>query len=205
MPFVPVPNTVEVVPQFLYDLQRCANVHHVEKGSAWTTSDMELVAAAYRDWWDTNIRTAFAPTTLSLVSVIVRDLTTQSSPALEFTVGMPLVGTVAAALPNHVTLAVKWITALRGRSFRGRTYHVGLAEGHVLNNQLGAAFVNPLLAAYDALRDALETAVGGLVFVVVSKFANGVPRATGVTTPIIGTGLDTTVDSQRRRLPGRGV
>lgn len=204
MPFVEVPNTVEVVPQFTYDLQKVANVHHVEKGSAWTTADMEAVAAAYIEWWDTTMKTGYAPTTLSLNSVIVRDLTTQSAPALEFTIGLPLVGTVAAALPNHVTAAVKWITALRGRSFRGRTYHIGLAEGHVLNNQLAIAVINGLLAAYEGLQAALEGTPAGGDMVVVSKYTGGAERDTGVTTPIIGVSLDSTVDSQRRRLPGRG-
>lgn len=204
MAFTPVPNTCEIVPQFLWDGQRCANVHHVEFDAPPTVGDMTVLGQNYIGWWQTFIQTAFAPTTLSLTSVIVRDLTSANAPAVEVPADPPIVGTIANSLPNNVTLAVKWITALRGRSFRGRTFHVGLAEGHIINNVLTGAFVNSLQNAYDELAAALTDTLTGAAMVVVSKIGNGVPRNPGITTEIVAAVLDVVVDSQRRRLPGRG-
>jgi len=50
-----------------------------------------------------------------------------------------------------------------------------------------------------------QSNVAGIPFVVVSKKSGGLPRAIGLSTPVQQSVIvDNILDSQRRRLPGRG-
>jgi hypothetical protein len=197
-------NTVEIKMLFGYDGQECINVYHVEKGSAWTVAQMQAIADAFIAWWNANLK-AFMPNTGELSLVTVRDLTTESGLAIERATGLPSLGTNASPqLPNNVTVAVKWSTGFAGRSFRGRTYHVGMPENSTVNNIVSAGPLADLNTAYAALLIVPPTVDATMKLVVVSKFHNLLPRLAGVTTPILARSINHTIDSQRRRLPERG-
>jgi hypothetical protein len=148
---------------------------------------------------------AFMPNTGGLVLVSVRDLTTESGLAIERTTGLPLIGTNASPqLPNNVTVAVKWSTGFAGRSFRGRTYHIGMPENSTVSNQVSAGPLADLNTAYAALIGVPPATDASMTLVVVSKFHANAPRLAGVTTPILARSINPTIDSQRRRLPERG-
>lgn len=122
---------------------------------------------------------------------------------MEDATGLPLAGTGGSVqLPNNVTLCIKWTTENRGRSFRGRTYHVGLTESQVTDNEVVAVAMGQFTTAYGALLTDLATA--GWPLVIASRYANNQPRITGVATLVTGFSIDPFIDSQRRRLPGRG-
>lgn len=202
MPFVPIPNTARVELRMTQDSQQIENVFHVEKEGVLTVTDLETIGAAFVDWFDTHRN--LVNTGVVLREIDFRDLTTASGLGILYNNSLPMAGLLnQAAMPNSVTVAIKWGTGLTGRSFRGRTYHIGLTEGQVLNNALETATVAGLLASYNNL---LTTVNGtGFTMVVASRFANNAPRVTGVTTPILTASYaDTTIDSQRPRLPGRG-
>lgn len=204
MPFVPVPNVAQVDMVFMYNGQRCENVYHVQQESPYDQTSLAVLATLFRDWWDDEFK-AGAPNTLALVLIVARALDTDSSPSIEFSAGLPIQGQVTAAgqLPNNVTQAIKWTTALRGRSYRGRTYHIGLTEDMVIGNTVQEPHLAYQANRYNALLTALDGLPGNLV--VVSKIHNGVERTTGIATPVQAVSVDSTVDSQRRRLPGRGA
>jgi len=205
MAFIPVANTAQVRMQFLYDGQHCENVYHVENTGAWDVGGLQALGDGFIDWWDTELK-AFAPDTVSLRQVVLRDLTTESGLAVERTTGLPLVGTNGSpALPNNVTVAVKWSTGLAGRSFRGRTYHIGMPENSTVGNTVSASPLLDLQAAYDALIGVPPAVDAAYSLVVVSLFHDNAPRVAGVTTPILDSSIEPTIDSQRRRLPGRGT
>jgi len=205
MAFIPVENTAQVRMQFLYDGQHVENVYHVKSTGAWDVAGLQDLGDAFIDWWDTNLK-AFMPTTGSLQQVVLRDLTTESGLAVERTTGLPLVGTNGSPqLPNNVTVAVKWSTGLAGRSFRGRTYHIGMPENSTVGNTVSAGPLDDLLAAYDALIGIPPAVDAAYTLVVVSLFHNNAPRVAGVATDILDSSIDPTIDSQRRRLPGRGT
>lgn len=200
--FVPFENCLKVEQVFLWDSQYVENVFHVEKDSPWTTTDMQNQAIEFINAWDTLWQANMA-STLQLVNIKCTDLTTEFSPGIEYSTGLPLTGSSgAAALPNVVTVAVKWITALRGRSYRGRTFHIGLLESHVLDNQITTAALTLLQAYYLQIWGGVP--IAGADLVVASRIQGGVERETGVMTPIIGFQIDRGIDTQRRRLPGRG-
>ena len=202
MAFVPFPNTVKLEQVFLWDGQTVENVFHFEKDTAWTTSDMRDLAQDVIDIWNTSWKANMA-TTLSLVTIKVTDLSSEFAPGIEYATGLPLVATSGgASMPNSVCVAVTWLTALRGRSYRGRTYHVGLLETQVLDNAITVA-AQGLLAVYYA-KFLTDIGVTGAALVVASRIEGGVERVTGLTTPVIGLKIDRIIDTQRRRLPGRG-
>lgn len=209
MAFIPAVNTARVEMVFSQGAQIVENVYHVLNSTGWDVPGLQLLGLTFIDWWNDNLRTQSSDN-LSLNNVKVRDMTTASSPAVEVATGLPLVGTSTVPLPNSSTLAVKWITGLAGRSFRGRTYHLGLSQGTLVNpNQITAAFHTILQDAYDAL---VAAVIAGGAELVVASFFSGVgsggapiPRSTAVLTPIISAAVNNVLDSQRRRLPERGA
>lgn len=203
MPRPPSENVAEATLTFIYDSQYCINKHHFENTAGWDEGSLNNLGTAIREWWDTEIK-ASAPTTLQLVEIEVVDLTLGSGLGITVATGLPITGTNAALqLPNNVTVAVKKGTGLVGRSFRGRTYHIGLTEANVDGNRINASTVTLLTNAYDALREPLGVVIP-VDMVVLSEWSGGVQRAAGVATPVTAIAVDPVIDSQRRRLPGRG-
>jgi len=203
MPFVPVPNTAEVSMQALWDNQEVANVFHVTQSTPYDATSLAVLGALFQDWIDTSLKTNVS-NSVQYTKLVMRSLESEGAPAIEYTTNFPISGvhTGTAQLPNNVTVAVKWSTGLAGRSYRGRTYHIGLAEAFVTGNVLESSFATALLGIYNDLLEAFDTYPGDLT--VVSKFHNNAARTTGIATPIISCSINPVVDSQRRRLPGRG-
>lgn len=204
MPFVPTPGGGEVHMIFTYGGQVCENVYHVKGLIALTVPQLQQIGEAFRDWWIGSF-IGSVPQTLRLERVEVFGLDTETSPGVVISGGtLPATGTnTGAQLPNNVTVAIKWITALRGRSFRGRTYHLGLLEGQVEESNLAGGTAAFLSGSYDNI--ITDPNLQPFVLSVLSKFHNNAPRTQGIMTPITSVSVDPVVDSQRRRLPGRGA
>jgi len=203
MPRPPTPNVAEVTMTFLQDGQYLINTHHFLNTAGWDEGSLNNLGTAVREWWDTNLQSA-VNTAVSLVAIDVVDLTEGSGLGISVTTGLPITGTATGdALPNNVTVAVKKGTGLVGRSYRGRTYHIGLSEGQVTGNTLEPVVVSALIDAYDALREP-EGVIIPVDMCVLSETTAGGPRTEGICTVVTGIGVDPIVDSQRRRLPGRG-
>ena len=210
MPFVPVLNTVLVEIRMLLDSQRVENTLYFSSGSPPSSPAMATLGNNIIAWWLENI----APITSTGVvvrEVVVTDLTSDIGPQVTVVPATPLAGLVAdETLPNNVSIAVSFRTEQRGRSFRGRNYFVGLTDGFVNGNNVLGTFADDLVAAYDLLNTTPFAPTW--TWSVVSRFSgvdpvtgDPIPRATGVITPITTVLVtDFTVDTQRRRLPGRG-
>jgi hypothetical protein len=202
MPFQAVPQVIRVEPIYLYDSQYVENVLHYRYEVPWVGSELSDFAAAWLAKWQTNIRPQ-QPTNVSLVSIKVTDLSFEFAPGIEFTTGLPVAGSATGTgLPNNVSIAVRLLTALRGRSYRGRTYHIGVRATDVALNQITTLFQTALVTGYTSMRSVSTTQAYAQV--VVSRVAGGALRPTGVATPVTAIQVDRVIDSQRRRLPGRG-
>jgi hypothetical protein len=188
---------------FSWDGQVVENVLHYEFDGAPITADMEELADFLIDWWDTNLKPG-SPTTLILTRIRIVDLRTEFSPAVDYAVGLPSAGVGSGlSLPNNNSIVFTKRTIMRGRSFRGRLYHMGLTEAQVTNNAVASATVSGLITTYNLLKTFAGTTVNWTLGVL-SRFADGNQRAEGLMTPVIGFTSDGVIDSQRRRLPGRG-
>lgn len=203
MPFIPVPNTIEAEIVCVLDGQRCETVLHYTKASPWDTGEMTEAAVQLVARWNTNIK-AHVPNTMTLVEIAITNLESQFAPGVTYGTGLPIAGTNASpALPNNVALCITKRTGLRGRAYRGRLYHYPLVEAVVINNKVDAAVAVTYVNAWKTF---LSFAITGDEpnMVVVSRQLNNVPRTTGVATLVLDMTTDALVDSQRRRLPGRG-
>lgn len=210
MPFVPVANTIQVDVIYLLDNQRVENTLYFEDPDGWNIGKI----IDFLDQLNTLIQTDLLPflaSSIQLIEIIGRLLDTASSIGFSYPVTPPVSGGVSGnAAPNNVTYTISFKTGLTGRSFRGRNYVPGLAGSSVTSNTIGSTARTGILAFYNALKAmASENATP---WVVVSRYSgvdgdgHAIPRVAGVTTPVQSVStFDTTVDSQRRRLPGRGA
>lgn len=196
-------NVARVDLFFLQDGQRVMNTHHFYDGTGWDAGKLNNLAEGVYQWWHNDVRGQVS-NTVQLTGVIATDLTPGSGLQAAKTTGLPeFGGKNSPALPNNVTLAVKKATGFAGRSFHGRTFFIGLTEDAVTGNTVDPTLVGTLVTAFDHLKEPL----GPLIPVdlcVLSLVADGVERPDGICTPVTGISVDSTVDSQRRRLPGRG-
>lgn len=205
-PFIPAVGVAQIEMIFEYLGQRCENVFHalVSGGAAPTVTQMQTLATAV-ETWERNFGVNNRHQSCSLVLIRVRDLSTQSGPAIEHVPVPPPVGTGAGEPePGNVTVAIKWNTALSGRSFRGRTYHVGLPHNYVNGNQLAAGIQAGLVNPYGALLTGINESGANAQMVVLSYAHLKFWRDAAVATPITNPTVDPNLDSQRRRLAGRG-
>lgn len=208
MAYQAVPGTAAFTIVVSHFGQLCANTFYVKiSGLNWNNGYIDQINMVIRTWWYENIRgMVTAATTLQKV-VGMRLDTDPAEQRVLFPEGFDGEGTDDSegtiSLPGNVTVAITWRTANVGKSYRGRTYHIGLLSRQILGNQLAGGTMAGLLAAYTELTAAIH-ADAFFTQGVVSRYSNGVKRETGVFTPITQVTMDSALDSQRRRLAGRG-
>lgn len=211
MAFIPVVNVGEFRLQFTYFNQQCENVFHVFTPGGWDVTEIEQMASKFRDWWIQYLK-PWTSNSLTLRKVAYRDLSEPSGIGGDFTTDLPASGDrTSPGQPGNVTVSVKWNTGYVGRSYRGRTYHLGLTEEATVGNALDATFLEELTDAYNFLIPVIESTFEDAQLVVVSKYsgvdADGkpIPRIVGIHTDINSASINPDLDSQRRRLNGRGL
>lgn len=205
-PFIPVLNTASVELIYLANTQTLENIFHVKKGSPYSLADLQALRTIVNNWdaatWATQ-RSQFC----TLQRIRTKALDSLGSPMEDFALPTPRGGAVGAGtLPNNVTFCVKLNTGLTGRCFRGRLYFPGITLGHLNTgnfNEIAAASGTSIVNALNTLLANLAT--GGHTLGVVSYRVNKAWRSSGVFTPATGwSSIDLHLDSQRRRLTGRG-
>jgi hypothetical protein len=210
MAFVPVPFTVEV--ELVYNISGIIveNTFYYKSNTAPTPSLLTGLALLVDTAWHNNLRGQLV-SICRLQLIRCRDLSAQNGFGVELAPSAPATGALTdTCAPLNVTLAIKRVTGLLGRSFRGRIYWPGISENKIVPPNS----VNP------TWRDEVVLAVGNFTTsiqqdgtwqeVVVSRYSGvdaagkPIPRVTGLTTVVTGHNADTDLDSQRRRLNGRG-
>lgn len=203
MAYVPVPNTLQCELRFVWAGQEVETGMYFLKAGGWDVADMPAVGDILKGAWDNHCRPVTA-TTCALTEIYMTNLESEFAFTYSYTTGLPLAGTTGTeSLPNNCTLAFSFGTAGRGRSFRGRMYPPGIAEGYVSGNTVSSLWTDAWRDFHDIVTSSMLV-LGG-VHSVVSRISNGAPRIVGLSTPVLSaTFKDTVIDSQRRRLPGRG-
>lgn len=200
MGFVPAHNVVRVDVVYTWQGEVCENVFHFQGDTTPEPADMTALGTAVQNWRLTNLRPLQSNACL-LTKVKVQDLSVVSGLGIEQTLSPASQGSLTdPSLPNNCTIAVALKTGFSGRSFRGRSFHVGLTEILRTGNQITGTTQTSLITAYMALRGPFS--VNNYVLGVLSTRFGGVPRLTGVFTPVNAVTVDLNLDSQRRRLPG---
>lgn len=195
MPFVPIPNAAKITVKGDYLGQLCENVWTCLVPENPPVIDLENIAVGVSGYLPAIVE----PLSTSLVinEITVRYLGDPGGPEYTFVPITPIAGTNASpGLPGNVALCVSLRTALAGRRFRGRKYFSGWTEADVVGNLVDAGAVADIVAACNAF-------IAGMI-------TDGVPLTivsyTGLTNVNVVNAVcvDNYVDSQRRRLPGRG-
>lgn len=203
MAFQECPGVARFAMEFLWQGELAVNVYHAWYESAWTEADLSDVCGALKTWWDTDLKSEVS-STVSLEVIRARDLTTETGVQLDYTSGLPIEATSSAAsAPNNCTFAVQWRTDKSGRSYRGRTFHVGLTSTKYASNQLTVPNQTEFEEIYGGLPEAISTA--GYTMVVLSRYANGTQRSQGTHEAVTSCRINRVLDSMRRRLPTRGA
>jgi|SRR5215831_11988719 len=203
-PFVPAPNTLQARMRYVQFGQITENTLYFEGSAAVDVPLATTLGNNLIGWWVTHFQ-AQASNQFALLQVYITDLTTQTSFTVAVTTGLPATGaSTVEALPNNVAFCVSFRSRNRGRSSRGRNYVGGLTEADTNASQMIASRASSIVASYQVLIGA-GTFTPGLELVVVSRFTNKNPRPSALIQPVIAIlAVDNIVDSQRRRLPGRG-
>lgn len=204
MAFIPTPGAVRVDIQFVAAGQQLHNVIWCYRDVAWTEAQRQGLADAIEAWWGASAKQYF-PSTTALSQITVVNQEASNSPATTSIVSPAVPGTSAGgALQNNVAACATLRTENRGRSFRGRMYLGQVSASSVVDAiSMSAAWVANIVSMLTALKTAIEGV--GALWVIVSKYANKLPRAAGLKTEITAISADQYYDSQRRRLGLRGV
>lgn len=176
--------------------QECDNVWGVLAAGTPTASDLETICGIFQvAYVDLLAPLSAALTVESFTARYMGDalgpeFTLVNTPAQEGGVGID-------SEPGNVALCVSLRSPFSGRRFRGRKFFSAIPTTSVSSNQIDAAVCDAIVAAInDVLMANLE--------------ANGTPLAVislaGLAVTALSTALctDRFVDSQRRRLTGRG-
>jgi hypothetical protein len=203
MAFIPVPNVVLAEIRMTLDFQRVENTLYFEFPAAPAPSDLVNLGDDLLAWY-TALMAPLQSSFVALREIYLTDLTSSTGPTHSVSPATLVTGGITGEVePSNVTIATSFRTNQRGRSFRGRNYFVGVAAAQLAQNTFTPAFITSLKNVYDQLPASLP--LSDATWVVVSRFSNNAPRVAGIATPVSAVVVvDPTVDSQRRRLPGRG-
>lgn len=202
--FISAPNCAKAVMRYRLFNQTVENVYHFLGTAAWSIAQLESLANALDATWVTYFANILPPQ-LTLVDITCTALDVNTGP--QWIKAVDAVGTDGnpAFADPAATFAIKFATDKIGRSYRGRMYWPALIGLNVSNGTIQGSYADAMTGA---IRDAMalvQTDVG-CQHVVLSYQHNCAWRATGVATPIVAyTYADLNIDSQRRRLVGRGI
>lgn len=198
MPFVSFANTALVEMVYTWNGVVVENTLYFRGDAAWNGSTLGELGNEIFEWWDAEIK-ALQPTTCTLQAIKLRDMSTQFGAYNEYA---PIAGNVGVnvspSLPNNVTAAIKFTTALIGRRNRGRNFVVGLVESGVSGSLVDSSYAALWVDAYEDLQ--VQPFTNGAVHVIASRATAVAPDYNGVTTLVTGYSMDLRIDTQRRRL-----
>jgi len=199
-----VPNTIQVEVIYLLFGQRVENVFHVEVPGGIDAAVIADTANEMGGWVEAQLMPLLSGS-LVFLGVEAKNLDIEDGGVAIYTPTGTVVGGIASpALPGNVSYCISLRTASSGRSFRGRKYIAGIPLSMRTENTIDSTWSADLVAAFNDLIAVFEAL--GKFLVVVSRVADGVERLVGVATHVSAAQVtDMFIDSQRRRLTGRGT
>lgn len=204
MAFIPAENTAKVEIRMTQDGQKVENTLYFRHDTgAISSAEREALGNWIEAWWNDEIR-PLQTNEVTFREVYVTDMSSAMSGTSSVS---DLNGTPGAqgtpSEPNNVTVTISFRTDFRGRSARGRNYAIGLTTADVTANQVAQVTLDAWVDAYELLLTL--PGLDNWTWVVASFYTNNAPRVEALLLPVTDVlVVDDVVDSQRRRLPGRG-
>jgi hypothetical protein len=170
-------------------------------------TDPSLLANSFYNAAIAHLLPVLAPQ-VQINGVVFEDVRTVPYGGASFSL-TPHAGTSAisgVALPTDTSIAVKKVTASLGRSGRGRVFWPLWNSGFLVSpDKTNTAETGLITSALADFQTAVETGPPTCEMGIISQQIGGVVRGAGLFEPIVSWGVaDQIVDSQRRRLLGRG-
>lgn len=203
MAFIPVPNAAKVAVVGSLDSQEIVNTLWFTSAGGFSPSEIETLAGAVSGWWIDSIL-PYLNNGYTMAYVTATDASVSGGAQFTDSAGAGETGGVGGSqMPNNLAFCVSFRTGFSGRSNRGRNYVSALSESNMATaNRVDPTWAGQIKTGYEVL---LGDGIG-FTWVVASQYHDGDPRVSGVTNPVTSVlFVDTIADSQRRRLPGRGV
>jgi len=205
MSFIPTPNCVRTAVQGHVAADE-ANITLWFSGVAPADlAALEALGDQVADWAATEL-VPILSNGYECDSVYLLAQDSNTAPFTTRTTGLPATGGQNSAIQSPQTApVVKFSTANRGRSGRGRNYVPGVPlSGLSAPGVISAGFEASLLAAYGALNG--YVVIAGFTHVVVSHFHNKVALSVGLAQAVLAYSItDRALGTQRRRRVGVGV
>lgn len=203
-PFIPAPKVAKLQIILLNDGQRTENVLHFVKSAGWDLSGLIALAASVIGNWTSTVGLVTS-TQAQLLTVIADNMAVEAGEHYEVTPTSPIMGGDSAApLPNNCSFKLRFGTGLRGKSYRGGIYHSGMTEAFVTKSELASVKATAIRDAWDNLTSQMAHDSSSNLGIVSYCHAR-VWRTTAIASNVVSIDYaDLVVDSQRRRLPGRG-
>lgn len=166
-------------------------------GGALDAAALASLGGALHDWVFTDLKGALS-SDVDFLNWHLVDLDALDGFVVDTPLGFTGTG-AASAVPNNVALTVTFITALRGRSYRGRNYVPGIPEGGLLNkHQWSDALMSGMNDVYGSLAGHVTTV--SWEHVVLSRWLDKSPRSLGHAEPVLAYRSNKPIYTQRRRL-----
>ena len=204
--FQAVPNCIQGQFQFTVAGQQCINNVYYRKATPATQQDCQNLAQALTTtYWVGKLQPLVTPD-FFMSSIVATALDSPTAPVsgVDMVAGQTNGTGQGMAVPTGSALVGTMTTAERSRNGRGRIYLAGMPSGQLSNPTEVAN--NYLLLIIEALGALLTVATAtSTALVVVSRIINKVQRPTGVPITVTQITADRYLDSQRRRLHGRGT
>jgi len=203
MAFIPVPNSASLCFDFVSAGQNWQFCLTVRKSSgSITPSDLNILSGEGHGWWTSTLK-ALLGSWNTLKQVRATDISVQGG-AQDVDIVSEAGTASGTIMALNAPMCVSLRTQKRGRSYRGRVYVSGIVQANMNDAVLwGSGAVTAFPAAFATLQTSLDTA--GFDVVVASKQHNLVTTNPAETNEVIAFTADNKIDSQRRRLSGRGT
>lgn len=203
--FIPAPLTCKVVLDHTLFNQQVQNVLHFTKATNWNSIDLAALTAGVAAAWLANLAPQLpADCVLSRIRATDESGVTSAYSEIYPATAGTYAGTAFQAA--QATLAMKFSTAKKGRSYRGRFYWPCLRDDAVGAGVVSQAAATAYIVAMQGFIGEIESLSDSPVHVVTSYQNDCAWRATAVSEPVTGYSfVDRNVDTQRRRAVGTGI
>jgi hypothetical protein len=205
MPFQSAPGVIGVVVHGRLSGQLTNNtLYFHQNGADPTVGDCSAIASLVASWWNSEVLPSLNQN-LIMVKVVAKNLVVNGGAKAVASMGGQVGGVTSEQAPNNIAPCITYDTGQSGKSSHGRNYIPGISNSDVADNDVEAAWANTILGAYQTLLPGGTHDPTPYFWSVLSRQAAGVVLANAIAVPVLNVYFnDTTVDSQRRRLPGRG-
>jgi len=204
-PFISAANTCRV--QVYHDTPggKAMNVLYFRKGTPWDEGDLTSFEGVFSNSWQDNI-SPLQSQEVEVTRIIMTDVHNEVGAQTDGHPSVSLIGERASQImPGNVTVATKFGTGLAGRSYRGRTFHIGLTDDQCTQDSLVALMADTIRDAWIQVIADCNAGTPSAELVVVSYCQDKNWLADAVVNTVTTVTTDDTLDSMRTRLAGRGM